>query len=264
MNQLLLNSSNYDKNTNSLKYLFPIPQTLNDMQVGISDLTLYNQFFNISATYNNNSITIVDPLANTYSYTIPDGFYTIADFNTFLQTQLLSSSLYTTVSGVKTYPIVFSQSTTSKQNQIMLNPINNGYCYINWSANLSRLFGFFYSSNNNRFPNVLPSGSSTSITYIQNVTADLYKVNSIYLTCNLISNMGFASINNILIGVPTATTNFGSLISLGESHNTIDFLNVNKGMYNYIEIQFFDQDFNSIKLIDTNLLLCLAFITEKK
>jgi len=257
MNQLLLNSSNYDKTTHSIKLDFPFAQTFYNMEIGVSDLVMYNQFFNISTAYGNNILTVVVDDTNTdYIFTIPDGFYTFTNLNTFLQTQLKENSLYTTSAGVITYPIVFSESKTSRQNQILLNPYGSSFCYVKWNQALSKLYGFYYESTK-KYPANLPSGSS-SRTYTQHLISDLYKVNSIYLTCNLIYNVGFGQVNDMLIGIPTATTSFGSVINIGDSHNAIDFIPVNPQNYKYIEIKIYDQDFNKLQLIDTNFLICLG------
>ena len=68
----------------------------------------------------------------------------------------------------------------------------------------------------------------------------------------------------MLVGLPTATTDFGDLINLGSSQNQIDFMPINPSVYKYIEIKFYDQDFNLIKLFDSNMLICLAIKKIKK
>lgn len=257
MNQFLLNSSNYNPVTKSVRYDFPFQQTFNNMKVGISDLVMFNQFYNISSEYLNNTITIKIPSAPNLELTIPDGFYTFTDLNTFLEQQLTENGVYQTAGNTKVFPVKFSISPTSRQNQIIISPYNGSYCQINWPKRLAMLYGFFNESSKN-FPVEIPT-SNIAITYTQTSISDLYKVNSIYLTCNLIHNIGLASINDLLVGIPIATTNFGDIISLGESHSKIEFLDIFNSDYKYIEIKFYDQDFNQLSLIDSNLLICLCF-----
>lgn len=257
MNQLLLNSVNYDTINHNLTYRFPIPQKFDNMEIGISDFTFYNQFYNISAYIGNNIIKIVTPGNVMHTFTIPDGYYDIDAFNQFLTKQQKEANLYETVATIKNYPVQFSKSKTTFNNQLILSPYQNSYCYIIWEKSLSNLYGFANTHVDKRFPVTLPI-SSSNIIYTQTINADVYRVNSIYITCNLINNQGFGSIHNLFVGMPIAQTEFGSLIEYGKIHNSIDFMKINEGMYESIQLTFYDQDNNKLQLFDTNLLLCLV------
>ena len=262
MNQILLNSSNYSTTTNSLRYEFPFAQQFEDnFEIGISDLVMYNQFFNISAANANNSLIIVEG-STEYILTIPDSFCTFTDLNNYLASFLKEKGLIITIGSTITYPIIFTVSKTSRQNQIILNPFNGSYCQVKWPSGLSKLYGFSYTDTL-YYPKTKPTGT-ISRTYSQHLNSDLYIVNSIYLTCNLLNNFGFGVISDMLVGLPTATTDFGDLINLGSSQNQIDFMPINPSVYKYIEIKFYDQDFNLIKLFDSNMLICLAIKKIKK
>ena len=258
MNQLLLNSTNYDKTNNTLSYVFPIPQKFNsDMEIGISDFTFFNQFFNVSSSIGNNVIKIVTPDNTTYSFTMNDGFYTIDDLNTFLTTKQFENGLYVTTNNVVNYCVQFSKSKTTGNNQLILIPFQNSYCYITWNKTLSNLYGFENTQSSKRFPYTLPS-STTPIVYSQTTFADVYRVNSIYITCNLINIQGFGNVSNLMVAMPIAQTNFGDVIEFGKFHKSIEFMKINEGMYNSIDLNFYDQDGNKLQFFDTNLLLCLV------
>jgi hypothetical protein len=258
MNQFLLNSTHYNPATKSIRYDFPFQQSFEKMKVGISDLVMFNQFFNISTEYANNTLTVKVPSSPNIDLIIPDGFYTFTDLNTWLEKELTANGIFQLSGSTKIFPIKFYVSKTSRQNQIILSPYNGSYCQINWTKRLARLYGFAYDDSKN-YPKEIPVGSQ-SITYTQHEISDLYRVNSIYLTCNLIHNIGLAAINDLLVGIPIATTSFGSIISLGESHSKIEYLEIFDSVYKSIEIKIYDQDFNQLSLIDTNLLICLAFV----
>ena len=177
MNQILLNSSNYSTSSNSLKYEFQFAQQFeSNYQIGISDLVMYNQFYNISSEYLNNKLTIVDNSTTLeYILTIPDSFCSFTDLNTYLQAFLKEKLLYTTTNGTINYPMTFSISKTSRQNQIILLPFNGSFLTIKWPDGLSKLYGFYYTYTT-AYPQSIPTGS-ISRTYIQHMNSDIYKLN---------------------------------------------------------------------------------------
>ena len=86
--QLVLNSTNYDEDSGRFIVNFPVEQQIQSMQVAANNINIFNSFYNISAAAANNTITISFPSGSTYidvSVTIPDGFYDVAAFTTYLE-----------------------------------------------------------------------------------------------------------------------------------------------------------------------------------
>ena len=63
----------------------------------ISSITLPYIFFNVSSYYNNKTFSLIFPTAATtitYSFTLPDGFYTVTDINSYIQQQCIANGAY--------------------------------------------------------------------------------------------------------------------------------------------------------------------------
>ena len=72
----------------------------NDMEVMLSSAQIPYSIFNITSAYNNNKFTLAFPTGaaagsyTNFNITIPDGFYTIEDFNTYMQQFAITNGLY--------------------------------------------------------------------------------------------------------------------------------------------------------------------------
>ena len=97
---LTLNSTNVSNtNTNTtFKYDFINGGfTCRDYEMCISNITLPYSFYNVSSYYNNKTFSLIFPTAATtitYSITLPDGFYTITDINSYIQQQCVLNGAY--------------------------------------------------------------------------------------------------------------------------------------------------------------------------
>jgi hypothetical protein len=98
---LVLNSQNViGSGNNTYKYdfikgNFTIPE---DSEVMVANVQLPYSFYNITSAYSNNQFKLYFPTAsstnNTYTITIPDGFYTTTSLNFFLQQFCITNGLY--------------------------------------------------------------------------------------------------------------------------------------------------------------------------
>ena len=89
---LIINSSNVSNTLNNsyfynfIKCSFEIPQNAEIMQTSFQ--IPYSRY-NITGRYNNNSFKIYFPIGNTiynsYTVTLPDGFYTTTSLNAYIQ-----------------------------------------------------------------------------------------------------------------------------------------------------------------------------------
>ena len=90
--QLVINSTNYDKNENYFVVPFGVPPPFFNMQMSVSQINIFNSFSNISTELGNNWITINFPDGTgfkPYTFTIPSGFYNQVTFLAWLKTQFI-------------------------------------------------------------------------------------------------------------------------------------------------------------------------------
>ena len=97
---IILNQSNIvaDGLNSSLVYRFPNSVSFPHHEVAVQSVTMYYSWENINATpLSNNSFSVQwTKLAatTTYTYTIPDGLYEVADINAFLQYSFIKDGNY--------------------------------------------------------------------------------------------------------------------------------------------------------------------------
>lgn len=93
---LVLNSSNVvnDGKNSSLIYNFPNSVVLKDKYIAVSQIIMYYSWFNILASYQNNTFSYtwtVGAVTTTYNIVIPDGIYNIADINSYMQFVMINN-----------------------------------------------------------------------------------------------------------------------------------------------------------------------------
>ena len=98
MKLIVINSSNFVKNSGNT-FIYSLPSSVKlttKSKVGVAAISVYNSTFNISASRGNNVITFIWNSATTtsYTYTIPDGYYSVSDLNFFLQSKMFGDNLY--------------------------------------------------------------------------------------------------------------------------------------------------------------------------
>ena len=89
-NTLLLNSSNVvgsNKNTYQYNFINGMFKLSDDAEISISSVTIPYSWFNITSNYNNKTFNIqwVNTGATLNTYSLPDGFYSVADLNSYIQ-----------------------------------------------------------------------------------------------------------------------------------------------------------------------------------
>src|SRR5580693_7021814 len=76
-----------------------IPNTAVDATAGVLQANIWNTSPNISAAFGNNTFTFTTSQvpAGTYTFTIPDGLYSVAGLNTYLSSQFVNLGLSSTL-----------------------------------------------------------------------------------------------------------------------------------------------------------------------
>jgi hypothetical protein len=275
--QLIINSANFNINNNKFVYKFPVRQRFKKGdKVGLSSISIYNSFFNISSVYNNNYYTFTFPSATPIdiTFTIPNGYYSISDLNYYFQQQCILNGLYCTSSSNSSSNIYFMEFTTNAvryAGQINLYALPTasqattmGYAIpsnASWSfpsiantpsININIDFGLLLGFSNGIYP-LIPS--STNIQFVSNICPNLSVVNSLIMTCNLIDNSGISIPSTIFDSIPL-TVGFGSLINSNSSQ--IIYSDIASNDYDNIEIQFYDQNLNLLTILDSDVLITLS------
>ena len=286
---LTLNSTNVSNtNTNTtFKYNFINGGfTCKDYEMCISSITLPYSFFNISSYYNNKTFSLIFPTGATtvtYSFTLPDGFYTITDINSYIQQQcvyygayLIDSTgnyiyfvkmaydstyyavqflyyLVPTLAGIGTYTRPSSGlystggtglPTTAYTPQLVLAS----------SGSIRTIMGFASGT----FPATQATASSDILSTLTPIGST---VNSILMQCSLISNR-CTTPTDIIDSMPINDVSFGSNITYQPSFER--YVTVSDGTFNTFTFSFRDQNLNEIYAKDPNVSITLIIRPRKK
>ena len=282
MRTIVINSSNHVEGTrNKFIYTFPSQLKLTENhRVGVSGVSMYNSTFNIESKRGNNVLTLIwnADSQTSYTFTFPDGYYSVAQMNEFLQQQMILNNLYVTNSSGQ-YVYFVELVTNSSRYAVQLNtyflptsadatslgyniPSGATWNYptakkcpqVTLNANFGSLIGFEAGT--------FPSGSSvaTNQEFISTKEPKLNVVDNYIMTCNMISNVDYSIPSNILFTIPL-TVGLGKLMSITPASVVMNHIAANH--YREIVIEFFSQDFQPLELNDYELTLTLVISDEK-
>jgi hypothetical protein len=270
---IVINSSNYVQNSGN-KYVYNFPQTNyfpTGSSIGVSQIAMYNSIQNITEQRGNNKISL-NWLGEVYNITIPNGYYSVSDLNYFIHNQFIINNLYVTANNgsdnVYFVEIVINSIRYSTSLNFYAIPTaaeasNLGYVkpagascnfpdspecpILSFNQQFGNLLGQTFGS-------YLPSDRSTNIQYLSIQTPVISPVDSLILTCNLISSK-YSIPSNILFTIPISSS-LGSLIRTNIS--SIVYNDVLPQHFSSLEITVYDQLFNSVILLDKELTLTLV------
>ena len=276
---IIINSSNYNASNNCFRYPLPVAQKFENKEVGLTYISIYNSFFNISSEYGNNTIQLSYPIGagyTSYTFTIPDGYYSYNDLNYFLQQQLIANKLYlisgSGTSATNVYYVSIATNAVQYKAQLNFFPVPiasaltglglttpagapaspttaNNTPQLVFNTSFGSLIGFLAST--------LPATptTTTSISIVSTTTPQISVVNSLVLTTNLVHNFGLSNPCSTFEGL-ALTGGFGSFIT--RSAGSVEYSDIATNEYQYIEIKFHDQNLNPLTLIDNDVLIILT------
>ena len=280
MRTVIINGNNVVDNglNDTYKYTFPngAVNFFND-QIAVASISIFFSWFNITSAntysrYNNNVFQYVwyDLAgATTYTVTIPDGYYEIADLNAYLQYSLVQNQHYL-IDGAGNFvyylELVVNQSTYGVQlNSYPIptalpmgwsNPAGMTFPLVASTPQLVVLgtnnFGTVIGFNAGTYPAVT---QPTNYSIVSQRAPQISPVNSLIMTCSILSNP-YANPNTLLYSFTPSGTTFGSLINIQVPQ--FAFVDIFDGQYTDFTIQFFDQSLNRIYINDPNLVVLLA------
>jgi hypothetical protein len=268
---ILLNSSNVIGPAKS-NYVYKFIAGSFDIHKGgkicVSQIIVPYSWFNISAgNYNNANFSYIIN-GTTYSFVIPDGFYTVSDINNYLEQIMIQNKHYCidNSTGNYVYFIYLYTNTTYYGSQFIVSPVipNNtaGYTfptgYINSSGSNYSTPQIVFSKTNNILgytAGTYPTSTSTTtnLNCISNITPNATTVNSLVIRCNLVKN-NCTSPSDIL-DTMYINANFGENISYQPSYEK--WVDIHYGTYDRLIISFVDQNLNTIYFNDSNITVSL-------
>jgi hypothetical protein len=271
-NIILNSTNNIDIQNNSIyRYHFSNGNfKINEnSEICVSQVQIPYSWYNISAFYSNNSFQFIDWLNVTRTITLPDGFYTIADIQNYLELYFINNGLYLINNGINVYYFSMYTNQTYYKNQFVFYNVPTslplGYTqpsnFIGYP--LTTLAPQFVVLNNNF---TIFSGFNAGIygggafpTNVMSTNIPIGStVNSLLISCNLVDNsVGFPS---DILDIVQIDSSFGTNINYEPKFQK--FVKIKPGTYNSLIINFRDQNNNQIKILDSNLTISLLLKTK--
>jgi len=251
---------------NTFQYNFPAGSTtFRGRRIAIANMIVPYSWYNISAAYANNTLSIVMPTAATtitISITIQDGFYTIDQLNAYLQSVMIANNYYLVNGSSNVYylELVANENTGMAQLNCYQVPtaLPVGYTNPGWTlpstANqvpqmtiANTAFGSIIGFANATYP-ALPT-QATTYSVQSTTTPQISPVSSIYVCLSCVNNV-LSSPNNI-VGIVPINATFGAQIVYQPPE--LLWISCLDGVLSNVVLTLYDQDMRKIVLIDTNL-----------
>jgi hypothetical protein len=266
---LILNSSNaVGSNANTYNYNFIGGNFMveEDSEICVAQATIPYSWFNITTSQ---TITVIWPSGPTnFTWTIPPGFYSVADLNLLLQTFCINNNLYLiNASGVYVYYLALYTNTTYYKVQLIAQVVPttlpSGYSAPSGFAGyppFPTTPQITLSSSSSTFNSILgfangtfPSATSANISVLSTLVPVGSAVNSLLMSCNLCNNP-VAMPSDIIAGIPI-TSSFGANINYSPPYQ--QWVKIRPGRYSTLTIRLLDQSLNPLLALDSNILIVL-------
>jgi hypothetical protein len=266
MSQVIpISQVNVTPQSNVFEYKFPAgSQRFRDRKIAIANMIIPYAWYNISTGYlNSTGLSMIFPTGattQTITITIPNGFYTITQLNSYLQSLMVANKFYLVNGSTNLYylEIVANVNTGTAQLNCYQCPTTTNYTNPGWTlpttpnqvpqlvinnAEFGKLIGFA--------PATFPSNSTQAQTYsvLSSFTPQISPVSSLYVCLSCVNNE-LSSPNNIVSVVPINAT-YGAQIVF----NPPQFIWVKAldGTLSSIALTLYDQNMRALPLNDTNL-----------
>ena len=244
--------------------------------VGLSSLQMYYSWYNISTRYGNNTLVYSWIDDDEYTIIIPDGNYSIETLNAYLQSEMISNGHYMVSSDgnsniyflelianattykidINFYPIPTAINNTEgwvlPDNAFWTVPSENKYPKLQITDGINTILGF----ETGMYPTEDYNGSSETITESSNSdnAPEVSPVSSIIVLCSLAHNP-YSNPQTILYSFAPNST-FGKEINIQPPE--IVYTDIREGQFSSIDIEFLDQDFQPIEILDKAITLQLS------
>jgi hypothetical protein len=275
MRVVVMNSTSVVPNTNNSKYRFKFASTtkFHKDQIALSNISIYYSWYNVTTRNNNTTYEYIwngTSGPTTYTVTMPDGTYEVADMNAYLQKQFIANGHYLvddlgryvyyatlTINAIfysieiKAYPLPATLPTGwSNPAGLVLGSTDTPQIVIP-TTNIRTLLGF----NAGTYP---PTVQSTTYNVLSQNTPQIATVQSIIVLCNLLNNT-LTNPNTFLYSFGSDDVGFGRLISIQVPQ--LIFTDITDGIYDFFEVTLVDQNYQPISIIDNNIIM--QFVIKK-
>ena len=277
---LVLNSSNVSNTSTNTTFKYDFVQggfTSDNCEMCVSSVSIPYSWNNVSTYYNNKTFSLIFSTAATtvtYSFVLPDGFYTVNDINYFIQQTCISNGAYLIDSALNNvYFTNIAYNATYYSIQVLLFSVPTTI------GTYTRPATGLYSTTGTGLPTtaytprlVIPTSGSigtiigfasgtfpaaqtvTSQSLLSTLTPIGTTVNSLIMQCSLVSNRVTVP-SDILDSMPITNTAFGTNIVYDPSFEK--FVNIANGTYSGFTVTFRDQNLNDIYAKDPNTSITL-------
>lgn len=266
--------------TNTFEYKFSNNVDFSNLDIGLSQASIFHSWFNITAAKNNNKFSIIHPIAGaantTLNFTIPDGGYEVSDLNNFLRYELLKNGFYLTnnTTGEQivyaefkvnpsvykvefiSYPLPTSLPSGYSVGPSLVFPSTTRTPQLSFTqVHFGNIIGFSPGTHPSSQPIVLTTSSSTKTPVVSDVQ-------NVVITLSSCSNP-FAPNSTIIYSVSPASVSFGRLIT--DKPNQICWVPQQSSFRQSITLQLTNQDLQPIELQDTDItvILLIRFRDQK-
>jgi hypothetical protein len=280
MRTIILSAANIIANTGNSQFLyrFPTSARINARQkLAVHSITMTYSTYNITAANGNNTYSYVWVDGLSYSVTIPDGYYTIDQINSYLQFAFINAGHYLIApSGENVYFVVISANITTFTVEVVvfpcsstLYPTTGASPYVipsgtapAWTPPVTAIVPLFVvPATNFRLIIGYAAGSYpafqsyTTIQAFQSTSVpQMSPLTSFAFQCSLINNL--YSVPNSLFYSFTPQVPFGTRMVITSSFPIS--VPIFEGVYSSFTLQITDQDFKPINIIDPNIVIVLA------
>lgn len=269
---IIINQSNLVAgSTNTYQYNFSSNVDMTNIDIGLSSVSLWFSWPNITITKNNNQFQIIHPTlagSTTLTITIPDGGYNISDLNNYLRFWLITNGWYiqNTASGDQTVycefrvnPAIYSiefvsylvptalPSGFSAGSSITFPATTRGPQLIVNKVNFGTLIGFELGTYPAVAPVVISATASTKTPIVSDVQNVLLTLDS--------ANNPFAPNSKIIHSISPAGVNYGQLIT--STPPEISWVPNQSGWRQSITVQLTDQQLRPLYMVDTDITIKL-------
>lgn len=276
MTIILLTSNNIvnrDVGNNRLIYEFQqggIQFKNNEIALGTAQL--YYSWYNISSANKNNTYSYRWTNGITYSVTMPDGNYSVAEINTYLQSVMVANTHYLVETATGDFRYYIEWETNETFYAVQLNEyvvpttLPTGYTLpvgATWSLPAiasspqviiaSNAFRDIIGFSAGTYPTTVPQATTYSI--LSSIAPQVNPISSLQITCSICSNP-YSSQSRVIYAFGVPETQFGGqiLISVPE----YAFTKIVDGTYNQFEISILDQNGSPVQLRDPQISIMLV------
>jgi hypothetical protein len=291
MRTLILNSSNIVPGTNnsylSYEFIGGGITLKKGQKLALASLQMYYSTFNITALNKNNTFSYVWVDGTVNVVLVPDGFYDIPALNNYLHFTMVQNSHYL-VSSTGDFVYLMTLGINPSRYAVQLNcfgisvalaatnawvlpagatwvlPTNFIVPELTVPPSLNNNFGLVIGFAPGTYPNSVIAGVPPAQTqtpaftsdqeFLSTIVPQVTPLSSFILTCSLINN-DYAVPNNLIYSFAPQGT-IGDQFEV--KPNQYVFIDVYAGLYNRFNVQFIDQNFRPVSILDPNMIIQLV------